>query len=133
MAEQQETNPRSQTRRNERELAIGAATIVQAITAVIIAVATIVYTRMSVKMFQAGIDPDGCVAISGSLDQNSISVHNNSGCAVSEFSVSASVGAMKDGEEYPVCRCVFLHTWPTLGPGLKWNPNASNLARILVG
>jgi|GEM_PF-2171829 len=98
------------------EVAIVAATIVQAITAVVIAIATIVYTRMSVKMFQAGIEPDISVTLSGSLEANTISVQNDAGCAITDLRVSVSVGATKDGEQFPVRRCIYSYTWPTVGP-----------------
>lgn len=98
------------------EVAIVAATIVQAITAVVIAIATIVYTRMSVKMFQAGIEPNVSVLLLGSLEANTIEVHNDAGCSITDISVSVSVGAVKDGEEYPVRRCIYSHIWPTIGP-----------------
>lgn len=98
------------------EAAIVSATIVQAVTAVVIAVATIVYTRISVRMFQAGIEPSVSVSLHGSLEANAIEVHNDSGCSITDMQVSVSVGTSKDGQEQPWRRCIYTYTWPHVGP-----------------
>ena len=107
------------------ETAVLIAAIVQAITAVVIAVATIVYTRVTLRMFQSGIEPNVSVELTGSIARNSISIHNDAGCPVNDVTVFISVGAEKDGEPYPTRGCIFSKTWSSLSPGEQAKTNRS--------
>jgi len=69
------------------ETTIAIAAIIQAITAVIIAVATIVYTRVTARIFEASIEPSVAVDISGTAEANKLTIHNDSGCAISHTPV----------------------------------------------
>lgn len=107
-------------------------TIFQAITAIVIAIATVVYTRVTLRMFQAGIEPNVDVDLTGSSADNQILVHNDAGCTINDLCVSVNIGTEKDGESYGIMRCIYQHTWPILPAGSAFQTNQSPLTELEI-
>ncbi len=107
-------------------------TIFQAITAIVIAIATVVYTRTTIRMFQAGIEPNLTVDLTGSLTDNKLFIQNEAGCAINDLTVSINVGTEKDGEPYGLMRCIYQHNWPTLLPGSAQQTTDSPLTEMAI-
>jgi hypothetical protein len=114
------------------ETAVVVAAVAQGITAVVIAVATIVYTRVTLRMFQAGIEPNISVDLTGSANDNLITVHNDAGCRINDLTVSVLVGTTKKGISFGIRRCIFQHTWPTLFPGMVETTKQSPISELAI-
>ncbi|MFO1042476.1 MAG: hypothetical protein U0941_11860 [Planctomycetaceae bacterium] len=99
------------------ETTIALTSIVQAVTAVVIAIATIVYTRVTARIFEAGIEPSVAVDISGSAETNKLTIENDAGCAISEVTASISVGYSRREQVYPIRRCVYSREWGSIRGG----------------
>lgn len=107
------------------ETTIALAAIVQAVTAVAITIATIVYTRVTARIFEAGIEPSVAVVISGTAETNKLTIENDAGCAISHVTVSISVGYSRGEEVYPVRRCFYSQEWRNVRGGESIITNTS--------
>ncbi len=93
------------------------AVIIQAVTTFVIAVATCIYMRVTTRMFEAGIEPSVSVDLFGDSEKNSLTIHNDAGCTLTNFEVYISVGYLQDNKEYPIRRCIYSRNWSRLSAG----------------
>ncbi len=93
------------------------AIIIQAITTCVIAWATFIYMRVTARMFEASIEPSVSVDIFGNIENNSLTICNDAGCAITDVEISITVGYSRGKEDYPIRRCIYFRHWPKLPAG----------------
>ncbi len=104
------------------ETIVAIAAVIQGITAVVICVATVVYTRLTSRMLEAGIEPKLAASMTGPPNDVVVVLTNESGCKLVDIQFSISIGFLEDGEPYHFRSSIFSTAAKMLRPGESTMP-----------
>lgn len=91
--------------------------IEQTIATIVIAAAIVVYSRATTRILEAHIEPEVQVNVEGNLENNSLTIANKAGCAISNLNVIISAGCLCGSQLYPVRHCLYFGAWDAMNSG----------------